>query len=101
MTKEQIIGEMAENRVVEKLAEIVGKGEDKTDVSDLIQDIYLDLFLKEEERIAKMYEDGEIEYFIYRMLANQIYSSTSPYYKKYKATKQFEELPYDQTDTDD
>lgn len=102
MTKEEIIDKLATDRAVEKLVDAVCKGEDANDLNDLIQDLYLDLMGKDEDKIVRMYYDGEIDYFIYRMITNNVYSNTSPYYKKYKMTKAYEQLPYyDQEDTDD
>ena len=102
MTKREIVERLADERVIENLAGTVCRGEDINDLNDLIQDLYENLLGKDEEKIVRLYEDGEMEYFVYRMITNQVYSKTSPYYKKYKMTKTYEQLPYyDQEDTDD
>lgn len=84
MKRKEIIEQIAKERVIENLMAKVCRGEQAFDLDDLAQDLYLDLMGKEEGKIIQMYEDNELDYYIYRMIINQVYSKTSPYYKRYK-----------------
>ena len=84
MSKEQILEFAAKNRIVENIIKNIARGELPHNLDDLAQDIYLALFEKEDELLNKLYNDGELEFYIYRMLANQIFSNGSPYFRKYK-----------------
>lgn len=84
MSRKEIIEQLAKDRVIENLAAKVCRGEQSFDLDDLAQDLYLDLMGKKEGKVEKMYGDGELDYYIYRMICNNVYSKTSPYYKKYK-----------------
>lgn len=53
-------------------------------VRDLSQDIYLQLLEKDKSLIEGLVERGEIDYYVRKMIKNNIFSSTSPYYKKYE-----------------
>lgn len=83
-TKTELIEHLATSRVVERLIEDSIKGEQPHNLQDLAQDIYLDLFNKGEDKLLSMYNKGELNYFLYRMIANNVYSVNSPYFKKYK-----------------
>lgn len=84
MTKYELIDTLARQRFVEKLIEDSIKGEQYHNLQDLAQDIYLDLFNKDEDKLIGMYERRELNFFVYRMIANNVYSVNSPYYKQYK-----------------
>ena len=84
MTKYELIDTLARQRFVERLIEDSIKGEQYHNLQDLAQDIYLDLFNKDEDKLIGMYERRELNFFVYRMIANNVYSVNSPYYKLYK-----------------
>lgn len=84
----EIVGRLAEDRMIENL---MGKlkcsiGETRENLEDLAQDLYIELMGKDESLIQGLYDRGEIEYYVYRMIVNNISSRTSPYYAKYKKT---------------
>lgn len=81
-TKDEVIEEFAKERIVESIVENIN-GYIGDDEQDLIQDIYLDLLNKDEEKIAGM-PKKELRYFIARMVINNIQSVNSPFYYKYK-----------------
>lgn len=63
----------------------ITKRESRFDLDDLIQDIYLSLIDKGEAFLADLYSRrNELEYYVMRMVANNLNSKTSPYYQKYK-----------------
>lgn len=83
---------MDKNEIVEKLAkdcvvEVIVKnycGKLDNDLQDLCQDIYLDLLLKDEKLVVNLYNLGHIKFFITKMVRNNVFSGTSPFYTKYK-----------------
>lgn len=81
-----LIEKIAAERLVENLIGRlrVTQSEARFDLDDLTQDIYVSLMDKDEELIAGLYERGELEYYILRMVVNQVCSKTSPYYTQYK-----------------
>lgn len=85
MTKTQIVNELAKGKVVEKL---IAKKTDEH-IYDLAQDIYLDLLEKPEEKLIELYNNNELIYFISAMIRNQVFSSTSNYYRQYKLSDKF------------
>lgn len=81
------IEKIAKERLVEDIIAImrITKRESRFDLDDLTQDIYISLIEKGEEFLSDLYSRRkELEYFIMRMVANNINSRTSPYYFKYK-----------------
>ena len=94
MTKNEIIGAIADSGIVESL--IAGmrasRDEDTDNLKDLAQEIYMDLLLKPEDKIQHLWETGEWKFFIAKMLSNNLNSSTSRYDKIYRREKRFEEI---------
>lgn len=83
MTVNEIITELARNKVVEEIISNISKGTFK-DTEELAQDIYLNLLEKSPDLIEKLYEKGELKYFIVRMVHNNLFSHNSPYFQKYQ-----------------
>lgn len=83
---EAIIKELAEEKVVEDIIRNmkISVNEDKENLEDLAQDIYMDLMEKDAEKIEGLYERNELRYYISRIVVNNIHSKNSPYYVKYK-----------------
>lgn len=87
MNKHHIIEELSKNKKVEELISNITKAPPTDDEEDLAQDIYLALLEKEGDLIEELYNNGQLIFFITRMLLNNIRSQTSPYYYKYKRYK--------------
>lgn len=83
LNKEEIVGLYALSGRVETLAKNIIKRSD-AETPDLTQDIYVELLQKPEALIEELWNKGELDYFIVRMLLNNIYSKNSPYYYKYQ-----------------
>ncbi len=81
-----LIETIAKERTVENLIRRlrVSQGESKYNLDDLAQDIYISLMEKPEDVLEGLYERRELEYYILRMIVNNICSKTSPYYTAYK-----------------
>lgn len=82
MDKKAIVKELAENRVVEGI--LAGNQIASPYIKDLAQDIYLQLLEKKEELITGLHERGELLFFIRKIITNNIFSRTSPYYRQYE-----------------
>lgn len=82
MNAREIITELAENKVVEKIVNNIAK-RTYPYTADLCQDIYLDLLEKSPGVIEGLYERNELNYFIAKMARNNLLSIHSPYYQHY------------------
>ena len=87
MTSNQIINELAKNKVIEKLVSNISPEGDSPDTSDLSQLIYLTLLEKPNSLIEDLYSKGELIFYVIRIITRNIYSTTSPYYRTIKKFK--------------
>ena len=55
-----------------------------TDNEDLIQDVALVVLEKPPEFISELYDKNQLKYYIARVIMNNLFSASSPYYCKYK-----------------
>lgn len=78
---------LAREHMVETIVTNVAKSNDDL-LQDLVQEIYLSLLEKEEDRIVELYKTNNIRYFITRMVTNNIHSKNSPWYCKIKSFSQ-------------
>lgn len=83
MTKKEIIEKWAKEKKVETLIKNHTDFSNNPYIEDLVQDIYIELFLKDNELIEKLENDNEIDYFLTKIIRNNLYSKTSPFYYKY------------------
>ena len=54
------------------------------DNEDLIQDVALVVLEKPPEFISELYDKNQLKYYIARVIMNNLFSASSPYYCKYK-----------------
>ena len=54
------------------------------DNEDLIQDVALVVLEKPPEFISELYYKNQLKYYIARVIMNNLFSASSPYYFKYK-----------------
>ena len=78
-----MISVIAKERLVEQIVSNIAKSSDDL-LNDLVQEIYLDLLTKDEDKIIKLYESNQIRYFVVRMVTNNLFSKNSPYYQVFK-----------------
>lgn len=57
------------------------------DKDDLIQDVALVVLEKPPEFISELYDKKQLKYYIARVIMNNLFSTSSPYYCKYKKYK--------------
>lgn len=84
MNSREIINELAKNCVVEKLVKKYTDFTNNPYIWDLVQDIYVSLMEKESIFIQNLYKKKELEFFIIKMIKNNLYSTTSPFFVKYQ-----------------
>ena len=78
-TLNQIVEELAKDKVFEELIDNISKGKIKHS-QDLAQDLYLALLSKNEAFIQKLYEANDLRWFLVTMVRNNVLSVNSPYY---------------------
>lgn len=85
-TKNDILEEIERLGILDSLMMNITKSntEREDTLNDLKQMTYLTLLEKDEQEIVGMYQRGQLLYYIARILTNNYYSSTSPYYYQYK-----------------
>lgn len=79
----QIVEQLAKDKLVEHLVSKYAPLS-KPYIKDLAQDIYIELLNKPEWLLMHLIENEEIEYYIRRIIKNQLFSKTSRYYYNYK-----------------
>lgn len=87
-TKYDIITEIANKKIVEQIVFQINRKEQKEDLHDLIQYIYLQLLEKPDELIEGLYARNEINFYLVNMVYNQIRSQTSYFHKVYRLPRQ-------------
>ena len=83
MTKSEIIGRLAKEKMVETIVSNIAKANSDI-LNDLSQNIYIDLLMKDEEKIVNLYETNQLRFFIVKMAKNNLFSKNSPFYKTFK-----------------
>lgn len=78
--KYEIIEELAERGAIEEIIGNVAYNPNEDTLKDLAQMLYEDLLNKPSEKIIKLYDNNQLQYFITRMVLNSINSKTSRFY---------------------
>ena len=79
-----IITKIANEKFVEKLLQKHTDFSNNPYIDDFAQDIYICLLETDNETIEKLYSSNELEYYIKRIIKNNLYSKTSPFFYKYE-----------------
>lgn len=82
MSKVEIIENLAKSKRVEKLIDSYSISSPYKE--DLAQDIYIELLRKDEMLIYNLHINKEFDYYIRKIIKNNINSTTSPFYKNYE-----------------
>ena len=83
MTKSEVVNIIAKERLVEEIVSNIAKTNSDI-LNDLSQNIYIDLLLKDEEKIVNLYETKQLRFFIVKMEKNNLFRKNSPFYKTFK-----------------
>lgn len=85
MNKYIIVEQLALNQTIETMVKkLTRRIQLSPNYQDLCQDLYLDLLEKSDDMIVQLYERGELEKFVMKMIKNNIYSYSSRFYKEYR-----------------
>jgi hypothetical protein len=80
----EMVAQLARERRVETMVENIAKRALDTDLKDLSQMVYLILLEYDETKLQDLWENGQINFFIARIILNQYRSANSPFYKLYR-----------------
>lgn len=83
MSTNDIVEQLARERRVEQMICHICKA-DGPNLDDLAQMIYEALLLYDEKKITALWEAGQMNFFLVRIIKNQYFSSTSPYHTTYR-----------------
>lgn len=78
-TRNEIVGELARGRVVEQMVCSIVHSDMTPDLEDLSQFVYLVLLKLDEDKLADLWNNGHIRYFIARVIINNWRASRSAY----------------------
>lgn len=77
-----MLNKIANERLVEEICKNLGVSPKYMD--DLVQEIYLILLEYDQEKLQSIYDKGQFNFFLTRIIKNQYFSNTSPFFKKYR-----------------
>ena len=77
-----MLNKIANERLVEEIFKNLGLSPKYMD--DLVQEIYLILLEYNQEKLQYIYDKGQLNFFLTRIIKNQYFSNTSPFFKKYR-----------------
>lgn len=83
MTTHDIVQQIAKEKRVEQLVEHIFKSHSAI-AKDLCQLVYVALLNTREDRMIDLWEHGEMNYYIVRIIKNQWRSTTSEIYRFYR-----------------
>lgn len=79
----EIVGQLAEAMVVESLIlNVTHSYSIRGNLSDLSQIIYFALLQTDPDRLEHLASSGQMSFYIVRLITNQFFSETSPYYRE-------------------
>ena len=82
MTVEEVVELVAKEGWVEECIKVVTGGVWRFEYDDLTSDILLELL--SQEKIVDLYKRGQLKFYIMRIIRNNLQSSTSRFYYKYR-----------------
>lgn len=77
-----MLNKIANEKLVEEICKNLGVSPKYMD--DLVQEIYLILLEYNQEKLQSIYDKGQFNFFLTRIIKNQYFSNTSPFFKKYR-----------------
>ena len=79
-----MVAKIAQERRVETMVENIAKSPLTPDLKDLSQMVYLILLEYDETKLRDLWEHGQMNFFIARIILNQYRSTNSPSYKLFR-----------------
>lgn len=84
MTRTEIVERLARERRVETMVENIARQPLDADLQDLAQMVYVILLEYDEDKLRDLWEHGQMQFFIARVIINQYRSVNSPFYKLFR-----------------
>lgn len=81
-TNNEIVEELFKSKKVKKFITNIAK-QQREYYEDLESDLYLILLQTDNEKLNYLYENKQLDFYINRILCNQLKSTTSPFYRTY------------------
>ena len=82
MTVEEVVELVAKEGWVEECIKTVSGGVWRSEYNDLVQDVLVELL--DQEKIVSLYQRNQLKYYIMRIVRNNLQSSTSRFYYRYR-----------------
>ena len=92
----KVVELIVKDKILDQIINNIAKDAKDEDLNDLKQDIYLELLEKNEDWLFGIYERGQMNYYLTRIVLNNINSKTSPFYYRYRKYKR-QEVQIDDT----
>ena len=80
MEARDVVEQLARGRAVEAMVENIARSSLTPDLQDLCQMVYVILLEYEPEKIVDLERNGEMPFFVARVILNQYRSKNSPFY---------------------
>lgn len=93
MNRNEIVEKLAKGKEIEKIVTVILFNEEKNNLDDLVNDMYLYLLTTDPKKIERLYNDNELGFYLLKMVRLQIYSTSSSYHRLYR--KNYEEISID------
>ena len=82
MSTREVVERVAKEGWVEECIRTVSGGVWRSEYSDLVQDVLVELL--NQEKIVGLYQRGQLKFFIMRIVRNNIQSNTSRFFYRYR-----------------
>lgn len=83
MSTREVVEEVARTKLIQECILIVTGGVWRFEFDDLVQDLLVE-FLGQGKKIVDLYKKGELKYYVVRVIRNNLQSSTSRFYYRYR-----------------
>lgn len=84
LTNREIVEALAKERRVEGMLEKIAGRPITGDLCDLVQEVYMVILCYNSAKLSDLWEHGQINFFIARILLNQYNSANSPFHYTYR-----------------
>ena len=82
MTKEGVVELVAREGWIEECIKTVSGGVWRSEYSDLVQDILMELL--DQEKVVSLFQKDQLRYYVMRIVRNNLQSCTSRFYYRYR-----------------
>ena len=82
MTVEEVVELVAKEGWVEECIKTVSGGVWRSEYSDLVQDILMELL--DQEKVVSLFQKDQLRYYVMRIVRNNLQSCTSRFYYRYR-----------------